>query len=197
MNEELTKLLPEQAIDPVSHLLNELPVTVVAVRGRRTKHGDFRSGSSGKPRITVNSDLNPYHFLLTLLHELAHYKVFASRSRDTRPHGPRWKSEFRELAFPFLNPQIFPMDLLPHLARYFMNPKASTSADPLLLKALMEYDENSGKNFIFELQVGSRFKFRSKTYIRGAKRRTRYECVRVEDNRMYLFPGMAEIEPLQ
>jgi len=97
---------------------------------------------------------------------------------------------------PFLNPEIFPQDILPLLANYLINPKASTGSDVNLMQALNSYDDNSGKSFIFELQPGSLFLFKNKVYKKGNIRRTRYECVEMKSKKTYLFNQNAAVETL-
>jgi hypothetical protein len=43
---------------------------------RQTRHGDYRKGVNGKHEITVNSNLNKYKFLITLIHEISHLVAF-------------------------------------------------------------------------------------------------------------------------
>jgi hypothetical protein len=46
------------------------------VNERQTRHGDYRKGLNGKHEITVNSNLNKYKFLMTLIHEISHLVAF-------------------------------------------------------------------------------------------------------------------------
>ena len=95
---------------------------------------------------------------------------------------------------PFVQPTIYPASILPFLANYLKNPKASTGSDVKLTFALKQFDEISGKNFIFELNEGSVFHFNGKTYKKGITRRTRIECLETSSNRIYLFNQNAEVE---
>jgi hypothetical protein len=193
MTETISKYIPEKAIDDVVKLLNTHPVLLKIVNNRATKHGDFRKTVKGF-QITVNNDLNQYQFLLTLIHEIAHLVTYKKYKR-VKPHGKEWKNTFQHLMLPFLNPEVFPLEVLPYLANYLKNPKASTSSDVNLTYALKQFDINkSGKSFIFELEQGSIFAFKGKSYKKGIKRRTRIECVALESNRTYLFNQNAEVE---
>ena len=40
------------------------------------------------------------------------------------------------------------------------------------------------------------FRFKAKIYKKGAKRRTRYECLHTENKRVYLFNQNVEVEKL-
>jgi hypothetical protein len=95
---------------------------------------------------------------------------------------------------PFLRPEIYPMEMLPHLANYFKNPKASTDADVNLSLVLRGNVAEEGKSFIFDIPFGSFFEFKSTIYKRGNKRRTRYECLNMNNNKVYLFNQNVEIK---
>ncbi len=189
----ISKYIPDDAVELVREMLINNPVQIKIVNNRTTKHGDFKHGKNGNFQITVNKSLNTYQFLLTLVHELAHLVTFKQK-KHLKPHGIEWKHNFQHLMLPFLQPTIFPLHLLPHLANYLKNPKASTGSDVHLTYALKQYDEKSGKNFIFELQHGSIFTFKNKMYKKGNVRRTRIECIEISSNKKYLFNQNAEVE---
>jgi hypothetical protein len=188
----LSKYIPENAVDLVNEMLEDHPVHLKIVNNRTTKHGDFKRTKNGDLQITVNKNLNSYQFLLTLVHEVAHLVTYKEKKR-LKPHGIEWKRNFQHLMLPFLQPSIFPQQLLPYMAKYLKNPKASTGSDVNLTYALKQYDEKSGKYFIFELQQGSIFSFKNKTYKKGNLRRTRIECTEINSNKMYLFNQNVEV----
>lgn len=193
MQNILKKYLPEASIDLVIDLLDKYPHHLKIVNQRTTKHGDFRSTPDGKYQITVNNSLNQYQFLLTLIHEIAHLATHLKHKR-VKPHGIEWKISFQHLMLPFMNPAIFPMELLPYLANYLKNPKASTDTDVNLALALKKYSEKSDKSFIFEISFGTNFIFKNRTFRRGNIRRTRYECIEINSKKIYLFNQNAEVE---
>ena len=192
MEEILKKYIPGHAVGLVVGLLKKYPCKLKIVNNRKTKHGDFRKLQNGQYQITVNNDLNHYRFLLTLIHELAHLATHRKFGL-VKPHGIEWKRYFQQLMLPFLNPQIFPLALLPLLANYLKNPKASTDTDVRLSLALKEYDEKNGNSYIFEIPLRSKFIHNNRIFERGNKRRTRYECVELKTNKKYLFHQNAEV----
>lgn len=192
MTKHLEKYIPENAIFLVDELLKKNPITIKIVNKRATKHGDFRKNKNGLMQITINNSLNKYQFLLTLIHEIAHF-VTHQQYKKVKPHGKHWKQNFQHLMLPFLQPSIFPRELLPYLANYLKNPKASTGADIKLTYALNQYNKPNNKNFIFEIPEGSIFTFKNKEYKKGAKRRTRFECIEITSKKVYLFNQNAEI----
>jgi hypothetical protein len=167
-------------------------INLKIVNQRQTKHGDFRRLPNGKYQITVNNNLNPYQFLLTLVHEIAHHVTFRKFGR-VQPHGKEWKQTFQHLMLPFLSPEIYPDHILGPLAHYLKNPKASTDSDVKLSLALRENKAESRKSFIFDVPLNAIFIFKNKKYQRGMKRRTRYECLELDSKRLYLFNQNAEV----
>ena len=186
------KYIPKNAINGVQSLIEKHKINLKIVNQRLTKHGDFRQLPNGEFQITINNNLNPFQFLLTLIHEIAHHTTFEKYGR-IRPHGKEWKQEFQYLMLPFLNPSIFPNQMLTPLAHYLKSPKASTDSDVRLSLALKGNTAENGKNFVFELPTNCTFVFKNKMYIRGKKRKTRIECLQLTTNRMYLFNQNTEV----
>ena len=153
---------------------------------------------NGKHQITINSNLNVYRFLLTLIHEIAHFEAYKQFGRFVKPHGIEWKRNFQHLMLPFLNPEIFPNDLLPLLANHFKNPKASSDTDARLALALKQFDEPNDKTYIFEVSFNSKFKLdNGKVFKKGNKRVKRYECIEIKTGKLYLFNPNAEVQLLE
>lgn len=196
MSNILYKYIPEPSVPLVMYLINEHKVNLKIVNQRQSKHGDFRTLSNGQTQITVNNNLNPYQFLLTLVHEIAHHVTYKKFGR-VQPHGREWKTVFQHLMLPFLKPNIYPKEILPYLANYLKNPKASTDTDVKLSLALRLGIAEPGKSFIFEIPIGSTFRYNNILYKRGNKRRIRYECINLQNNRVYLFNQNVEVLPLK
>lgn len=196
MSKTLSQHIPENSVKLVLEILLEHPITIKIVNKRATKHGDFKILPNGNTQITINNSLNPYQFLLTLIHEIAHFTTF-KKYRGVKPHGIEWKRSFQHLMLPFLQPSIFPKELLPYLANYLKNPKASTGSDVNLTYALKQYNAASNTTIIVEITHGSLFTYNNKTYKKGNTRRTRIECVELNSNKTYLFNQNAEVILLQ
>lgn len=189
--------LPEHSVDTVFEMIKNYGVHLKIVNERITRHGDYRRDTKGYHQITVNSSLNKYRFLITLIHEIAHLAAFEKYGRNIKPHGVEWKSTFQRLMIPFIRPEIFPPQLLPLLARHFRNPKASSDTDATLSIALKQFDEKSDKNYIFEIPYGSHFRiYNGKIFKKGAQRVKRFECLEVSSGKIYLFNPNAEVELL-
>ncbi|WP_395059038.1 SprT-like domain-containing protein [Flavobacterium sp.] len=198
MKTVLEKYIPEHSVEPVFELIKINQVHLKIVNERVTRHGDYRKGLSGKHEITVNTSLNKYRFLMTLIHEISHLVAFEKYGRNIKPHGDEWKLTFQRLMVPFIRPEIFPSQLLPLLARHFRNPKASSDTDATLSLALKQFDPENDKNYIFEIPYGSVFRIHNgKIFKKVALRLKRYECLEVNSGRTYLFNPNAEVELLQ
>ncbi|MEN8124389.1 MAG: sprT domain-containing protein [Bacteroidota bacterium] len=191
--EILSKYLPETSVDMVIELLDIHPCYLKIVNNRKTKHGDFRKLPDGSYQITINCGLNPNRFLLTLIHEIAHLVTY-KKHKKVKPHGIEWKINFQHLMLPFFKPEIIPSDLMPLLANYLKNPKASTDADTNLSLALKKYDISNGKHIVLELPINTEFKHNNRLFVKGKKRRTRYECIEILTDKKYLFHQNAEVD---
>ena len=190
--------LPFNARSQCLNLVQNHPVTIRVVNPRRTKHGDFRKFLDGRSQITLNKMENPYRFLITFIHEWAHWLVMKTQPFRTQPHGTLWRQTFKQQMLPFLHDQIFPEDLLRLVAKHIKNPKATLDADPSLAIALKRYDPPNDKSFIFELETGTRFKaYNGKIYELGKLRRTRYVCVELVTKRTYLFAAHSEVQMVE
>lgn len=197
MSETLSRYIPEHAVKPVFELIVVNQVHLKIVNERQTRHGDYRKGVSGKHEITVNSSLNKYKFLITLIHEISHLVAFEKFGRKIKPHGTEWKYSFQRLMIPFIRPEIFPSHLLPLLARHFKNPTASSDTDSTLSLALKQFDVQNDKNYVFEIPYGSVFRIANgKIFKKIAVRTKRFECLEVSSGKMYLFNPNAEVELL-
>ncbi len=194
MQNQIHTYIPEAAVGGVDKLLNEENLVVKIKKERKTRHGDYRQLPNGKHQITINSNLNKYRFLITLIHEIAHLEAYQNFGRFIKPHGKEWKKTFQHLMLPFLRPDIFPNEVLPILAKHFKNPKASSDTDTHLAVALKSYDPPNGKYYVFEVPLGQSFKlYNDRVFKRGEKRRKRYECIEIKTGKLYLFNANAEV----
>ncbi|MBC2839580.1 SprT-like domain-containing protein [Robiginitalea sp. SC105] len=198
MDDVLKRYLPERSVEPCLELIRTCGVHLKIVKSRQTRHGDYRRLPGGGHLITVNASHNRYRFLITLIHELAHLVAFERYGRQIKPHGREWKYTFRDLMLPLLRPDIFPERLLPHLARHFRNPKASSSTDTALALALKSYDPDAGEQqYVFQLPEGATFRlYNGRIFRKGPRKIKRYQCLEVATGKLYLFQPHAEVELL-
>ena len=193
----LAKYLPERAVPDIIALLRKHGVYLKLKGARSTKWGDFYNQKrNGYYYISINRNLNPYQFLMTLVHELAHLTTLEKFGSKVPHHGKEWKSEFKRLMEPFLKEAYFPPDLLVILKNHMINPKAAATTDTVLFKKLNAYSENSGAGvFVEDLNSGEEFIYKSRKYVRGHQIKKRILCIQVETKRKFLFSPIARVEP--
>lgn len=181
--------LPDAALEYCIGLQSENPFLFRLAKDRKSKLGDFRFDPRDQSlKVTVNSNLNPYQFLITYVHEVAHRYAFNPKRR-LKPHGIEWKMQFQKLMLPLLNSDVFPDNVLRVLAKHMKNPKASTAADPKLVEVLGRYSENESQGLTLkQLDEGTIFNFRGKEYLKLKEKRTRALCEEVVTGRRYLIP---------
>lgn len=192
---DIYNYIPEPSHQKIREYLDLKDLSVLIKNKRATKHGDFRKKKDGSYLITVNDNLNPSQFLLTLVHEIAHYKTHKLYGR-VKPHGNEWKTTFKELMLPFVRPEVYPNQILPLLAKYLLNAKASTDSDQQLSIALKQEPISSDKNYIFELKIGYTFEFKNRKFKLLEKRRTRSLCLDLGTEKKYLIHLNSEVSPL-
>jgi len=189
--EDLEKYIPENSVFQINKWIKELNIHVKKSRDRKTKLGDFRYTKNGKYIISVNETLNKYSFLITLTHEIAHAFVHEKYYNQVNPHGLEWKITFRKMMLNFLHPNIFPRNIIQALSMHLKNPKASTINDYNLSKALRLYDKDP-KTILDEIPNGSIFYTpNGRKFKKLEKIRTRYKCIELSSNKIYLFNALA------
>ncbi len=193
----LKKYLPEGSADYAHDILWKYGIQLRIKKPRATKLGDYRPPQPGEAhRISINKDLNRYAFLVTFLHETAHLINFEKRGFKVQPHGLEWKQEFQLVTKPMLHEKILPNDVQNALHRYLKNPKASSCTDPFLFKTLRYYDDRPDHMVLLE-SIPLQTVFRTKDgriFTKVEKMRSRYRCVENQTGKIYLVPGLLEVE---
>lgn len=191
----LAKYLPNETILAVADELIANKVHLKITKPRVTKYGDFKIPRNGEQhRISVNSNLNPWAFLVTLLHELAHLYCWEKHGPMVGAHGSHWKEEFRQILQPYHQQNVFPPDLSHAIGHYISNPKASSCSSPLLMKALANYDQHTGAVMLDIVETGMMFSTENgRIFKKGEKRRTRFLCTDMKTGRAYLVHSVAKV----
>lgn len=193
----LAEYLPRDAVDSVLNRIIEKSIHLKITRSRKTKLGDYRPPvRHSNHRITINHDLNPYSFLITFLHELAHLLVFEQYKNKVAPHGKEWKNEYRKLMVEFFRLNVFPQELLKALENSIRNAKASTFSELELSRLLKNYDKPNGQFHLETLPAETVFTIHNgKKFVKGEKLRKRYQCRSLQNNRIYLFHPLTPVSP--
>ena len=190
--------LPENAVHYAYDLWVSYQFRFKVTRKRNSKYGDYRYNPiDDSHTITINGDMNPFAFLVTYTHEVAHLVTYKRFGKKVAPHGSEWKKTFREVIEPVLSNLVFPDDILEALRRHMKNPKATSSSDPHLNVCLRKYDDNTGLVHLGEIKNGDLFKFNTRVFKKESMRRTRILCQEVKSGRKYLISQVALVENLQ
>ena len=188
-----THIAPE--IRPlIESWLSDYSVSVNLKSNRRSKHGDFRPPHRGDAaQITINSGLNPFQFLLTITHEIAHLMVWHDFGPRVAPHGKEWKLCFgrllRQLALQESLPQSFRQALMIHAKRPF----ASSSRD-LNLMGVLRALNNDDDSLLLDVNVGETFRFRDEPFIKVKDNRTRCICRHIGTQALYYISKSARVD---
>jgi SprT protein len=198
LREGLKDFLPSEALAGIARYFASREVKLKISRSRKTKYGDFRTSSENPiPLITINHDLNPYAFLITLVHEAAHLECWLKHKNRVKPHGNEWKQFFKELMYPYLHSYIFPQELILALKKYLENPAASSCTDQNLMKALKVYDLKKEDIFhLDELPADSVFILNHRMFKKGEKRRKLFKCQDLSTKKYYLINPICEVIPV-
>ncbi|MBS1783032.1 MAG: SprT-like domain-containing protein [Bacteroidetes bacterium] len=193
----LQRFIPEGSFTLIAPYFQTHIIHLTLTNERKSVLGDYRHPTKEYPyhRISINVNLNPYSFLITLLHEIAHLMVFVHFKGKVAPHGKEWKTQFRHIMIPFIGQHFFPKDVEAALLAYLHNPAASTCTDPTLFKALYRYDERkAGYKLLSEMKHGQRFETEDKRNFEIIEHnRTRTRCRDLQNKRVYLFPSISEV----
>ncbi|MBI1307884.1 MAG: sprT domain-containing protein [Bacteroidetes bacterium] len=170
-------------------------VSLKIKKPRNSKLGDYRHpyGDLGH-RISINSNLNPFAFLITLVHEMAHLETWEMFGNHHIPHGQEWKDNFSKMLREFVNQEALPADIRRALADLISKPGASSCNDLNLSRVLAKYDrhevlhlEKLPTGSVFILETGRRFR-------KGQRLRKRFKCFCLDDEKWYYVHPLVPVE---
>jgi len=201
--EKLSRLLsnhvPADAVNYCLRLWDETPFQFRISKTRQTKVGDFSCAPARQPQITVNEDLNPYLFVTTYVHEVAHLRVYLQHKNQVDPHGQEWKESFQNLLEPLLlSETVYPEEIIHALRLHMVDPKASSFSDTSLTEAFRRFDRHYAvQQRVQDIPAGSIFKLNGRYFQKGKLRRTRVLCKEIKTKRLYLVPMDALVTDVQ
>lgn len=199
MNNDLAifqQYLPEPTADYCFNLWKQYQFKFKVTRPRQSKLGDYCFRRDKGHQITVNANLNPYSFLVTYIHEVAHLQTFKQFGNKPEPHGKEWKLYFRETFQPLLKPEILPSELIVSLTDYLKNPAATTQGSKHLMNVLRQFDLPIDVNSIIltSLQSGENFELNGRVFTKGELRRTRFLCTALQSGKRYVISSNALVK---
>lgn len=196
----LAAYLPAGSFDGVAAYLHQYKVHLTITRQRKSVLGDYRhAGRGGNHRISINGNLNPYEFLITLLHELAHLLTFERFQNRVEPHGIEWKQHYSELLKDFVAHKIFPPDIVRALQASIRNPAATANGETDLLLVLRKYNLQKREGYITIEELGEGEWFETdngRTFQKISRRRKRFTCVEKGSGLSYSFSAVTEVRKI-
>lgn len=197
LRKALGRYIPADAVDTCFDWIQKYKIRVRIKKSRQSKLGDYRPPHEGKSHtITINHDLNPFAFLITFTHEVAHLTCYLKYRNSVAPHGIEWKKEFQILMYGFLERKIFPPEIAKAVIGYMKNPAASSCGDITLMKALHTHNkiqddwihlDDVPYNSSFSLRTGQHF-------VKGHKLRKNFECYELHSKHKYFIHPMMEVK---
>jgi hypothetical protein len=194
----LKKFLPPTTIEVCADLLIMHKAQLTITEHRRSKLGDYRPPQKGEGhRVTINGTLNPYSFLVTFIHEIAHLVTWEKYQHHVMPHGKEWKREFQTLMNIFLKTNVFPISISEALKNYMANPFASSCRDEQLVKALSKFDTDIVENLMFLSDVPQKSIFLledGRKFEKGELMRKFYRCKELSTNKIYRISSLIKVK---
>jgi len=193
----LAKYVPALALESVTDLIVRREVQIVITRSRATKLGDYNNPRrSGFYKISINHNLNPFRFLITLLHEIAHLDTWNEYRNTVSSHGYEWKKSFRNLAMPFIESGVFPSALAEILRTHLRNPSYASCVDHKLERALKPFDGVKSTTPLEQLPYAAVFKLSDGLLLRKERLlRKRFVCAALDSSTTYRVSALAEVHP--
>jgi hypothetical protein len=185
----LQSYIPIEAVDTICAILAPYPLKLKIVNPRKRIHGSYRRPKfdTDYHLITINRDLNPYMFLIILLHEIAHMQTWLYRR--LMKHGYMWRCYFKALLEQFLSLNVFPDDIHYALENHLQNITSSLYLDVYLSKILQKYDDkpfvDQNLMALEDVPKNTVFLYGNKKMEKQAFLRKYYLCKDLKTNRMY------------
>ncbi|MGQ2117450.1 SprT-like domain-containing protein [Ornithobacterium rhinotracheale] len=187
----LKKFIPEASLPHIAQWISGYPLLLKVKNNRKSKLGDYRKIPRGH-QITINKDLSPHLFLLTLTHEIAHMHSFARYGFKISPHGKEWKSTFATLLQETLH--LYPEDLQPIMRKYIKNPKANFYAFSPFVAYFSQEEKQEDTLFLKDLPKGTIFALNNRVFKKGEIKRIRYICHEISTGKSYLIHELAPVK---
>lgn len=192
----LSKYLPPSVVDKILLILTENKAILRISKTRASKLGDYRPPANGQPhRISVNHDLNPYEFLITLIHEIAHMKCWQQYGKKAKPHGQEWNMLFKKLLNDFNKPGLFPENISEAINFYTRPDTTLQQGQDALKNALKSFEPDTDQLTVEGIPNGETFVYRNQVFEKIEKARKRIKCRRLKDNRLYAFDPLVGVLP--
>lgn len=202
ITQQLQRYVPPHTAPILAKWIMDYSISIRISPPRNSKLGDYRPPHNGHGhRISVNGSLNPYSFLITFIHEVAHLITWERHQHNVQPHGYEWKRNFQKLMKPFLTDQVFPTDILHALLLYMRNPAASSCRDSRLQKVLSSYNpdhEQRDWHYLEDLPTGTLFIIENgRAFQKLDKLRKNFKCMELDSKKMFRISPIMKVKVLE
>ena len=193
--EKLVTYCPPGTLSLIDTWLKRRKFVLRISKERVSKLGDFRPATLSQPaRISVNNNLHPVEFLITLAHELAHFDCYRRFNKRRKPHGKEWKASFRGLLQEIIDSEALSPDICDAIIRCYFLRERIASSPCALLKLELSSNDSDRDDVVQDLNVGEVFELRNgRRFIKGERIRTRYKCKDLTNGKYYTIHPMAVI----
>ena len=190
----LNKYFLENISPKVYNIITENDFYFKISKKRCSKYGDFKPSLNGRATITVNNDLDKDHFLVTFLHEYAHFNVWKKIKNLQNPHGELWKLEFYKLLYEFHQLNGFSNGIGEKLLKTFIKRNNSITFSKNKMSEILSRNISEDVQFLKDCNLEEKF-FDSKgnAFEIIEKRRTRFLCRNIKTKRLFLIHGLFKI----
>ena len=199
LQDGLRPYLPDRSLEIVMEWINGRRIFMRIARGRRTKLGDYRPPvKDDRHRISVNGDLNPYEFLITLTHEIAHLFIWEKFGRRSKPHGIAWKKQYAFMLGILIEKNIFPQEIQSVIRKQVDNPRANSKSNTALVRALHSHNPVQTGIFLEDLPHGAVFSLKDgRMFKKEEKLRKWYRCTSQHNRKAYRISPVTRVIPYE
>ncbi|MDR1181603.1 MAG: SprT-like domain-containing protein [Bacteroidales bacterium] len=196
----LQSYIPLESVDEICDTFALYPIKIRVVKPRKRVQGSYRrpKPSAEYHLITINSDLNRYTFLITLLHEIAHLQAW--ENNKTLTHGKDWRLCFIALIKQYLSLDVFPQDVHYALEKHLENIKSSDFQDIFLSKTLQKYDAKPSTILdlilLEDVPENAVFLYAGKKMEKQSLLRKYYLCRDLKTNKLYRCHPLMKVSVL-
>lgn len=200
--QQLQQYVPKGTAPLLAKWVIHYTVNLKITPPRSSKLGDYRPPQRGQGhRISINGSLNPFAFLITFVHEVAHLVTWNEYQHRVQPHGIEWKQNFKKLMNGFLTERVFPKDILTALRNYMRNPAASSCTDSRLQKILANYDPNHESrnwDYLEEIPTGTFFVIENgRVFQKMEKLRKNFKCIEQPSKREFRISPLMKVQAIK
>jgi hypothetical protein len=180
--------LPKPIALKISTILADSKIHLKIVPPRKSCLGFWRY-SGGKHSISINNNLSPEQFFMTLTHEIAHARTWDVYKGHVKPHGKEWKLAYREVAEPLLLGH-FKLDFEDTFRKHLKNPTASS-----MTKVNVASVATPDATYLADLSIGTSFRFvgDNRVFVLMGKRRVNYDILEVRSEKMYVGKAAGKV----